>query len=155
MEQTFPIGNKDLDRLLLLRLDDRALLNTLSLATKNRLINKYLNDEEFWRIRFEQKYSSDFETVRKLNKRSRKDFSLLLIQYLDLSKENYNEAMKLAARRGHRDLVDFFISKGARDWNWAMEGAAQGGHGDLVDFFISKGVDDRLCEVQHKEAIAI
>ena len=141
-KQTFPIGNKDLDRLLLLRFDDRALLNTLSLGTKNRLINKYLNDETFWILRFEQKYPSDFETAQKLKHRLWKDFSLLLIKYLDLAKGNYNTAMKLAARGGHHDLVDFFIYKGADYWNTGMQGAAQGGHHDLVDFFIYKGAND-------------
>jgi len=43
-----------------------------------------------------------------------------------------------AAEGGHRDLVDFFISKGANDWNLAMYYAALGGHRDLVDFFKRK-----------------
>lgn len=39
-----------------------------------------------------------------------------------------------AAKEGHRDLINFFISKGVRFWHWGMEGAAQGGSRDLVDF---------------------
>lgn len=51
----------------------------------------------------------------------------------------YNEGLRRAAAAGERQLVDFFISKGACYWNWALGGAAIGGHRDLVDFFISKG----------------
>ena len=47
--------------------------------------------------------------------------------------------MKLATQGGHRNLVDFFISKGANGWNGGMFYAAEGGHQDLIDFFISKG----------------
>lgn len=113
MEQTFPTGNKDVDRMLLLRLNDRELLDTLSLATKNRLINKYLNDEEFWRIRFGQKYPNDFDTVQKMIQRSWKDFSLLLIKYLDLSKNDKDEALRLATKDDNRDFVEYFINQGA------------------------------------------
>ena len=42
---------------------------------------------------------------------------------------------------GHKDLVEFFISKGADDWNEGMQYAAIGGHKDLVEFFISKGLE--------------
>jgi len=47
--------------------------------------------------------------------------------------------MANAARGGHKDLVKFFISKGADNWNKGMYEAARGGHKDLVNFFISKG----------------
>ena len=50
--------------------------------------------------------------------------------------------MEYAAKGGHRELVDFFISKGANDWNWAMAYATKGGHQELVDLFISKGAND-------------
>ena len=53
-----------------------------------------------------------------------------------------NKGMHGAAKGGHKDLVDFFIEKGANDWNSGMRGAANGGHKDLVDFFIKKGAND-------------
>ena len=53
-----------------------------------------------------------------------------------------NEGMFDAACGGHRDIVDFFIVKGAWDWNGGMFWAAGGGHRDLVDFFIEKGATD-------------
>ena len=43
-----------------------------------------------------------------------------------------------AAKGGHQDLVDFFISKGASDWNLGLRCAAKGGHKDLIDFFKAK-----------------
>ena len=62
------------------------------------------------------------------------------------------KGMECAARYGYRDLVDFFIEKGAHQWNWAMCSAAEGGHRDLVDFFIEKGANDwnhgMVCAVE-------
>ena len=139
IEHGFPTGNKALDIFFLTQLDDKTLLNTLN---ANKSTKKYADDENLWRNRFLQRYPEDFETVQKKMKRKWKDFSLLLIKYLYLSKENYDEAMELAAKDGHRDLVDLFISKGANDWDYGMEGAAEGGHRDLVNFFISKGAND-------------
>ena len=53
--------------------------------------------------------------------------------------------MSEAAEGGHKDLVDFFISKGANYWNWGLLGAAKGGNKDLLDFFISNGANDWNC----------
>ena len=54
-----------------------------------------------------------------------------------------NQAMLNAAEGGDKDLIDFFISKGADNWwDYGMIYAALGGHKDLVDFFISKGAND-------------
>ena len=47
-----------------------------------------------------------------------------------------------AAMAGDHELVDLFISKGARDWDGALRGASNGGHRELVDLFISKGATD-------------
>lgn len=43
-----------------------------------------------------------------------------------------------AARGGHKDLVEFFISKGANNWDWGMLEADKGGHKDLIKFFRQK-----------------
>ncbi len=65
---------------------------------------------------------------------------------IELKKLNYifnvNVSMGNAARRNHKNLVDFFIKKGARDWNQGMVDATIGGHKVLVDFFIVKGAYD-------------
>lgn len=49
--------------------------------------------------------------------------------------------MKYAAKGGHKDIIDFFISQGANDWNGGMSGASYG-HNELVDFFISQGANN-------------
>ena len=136
----FPTGIKDLDILFLSGIEnDRDLLNTLN---TNRATKKYSNNESLWINRFKRKYPEDFDYVKDHKNMSWKDFSLLLIKYLDLVKGNYNTAMKLVAQGGHQDLVDFFISEGADNWDWGMQVAARGGHQELVDFFISKGARD-------------
>ena len=61
---------------------------------------------------------------------------------VSVEKDKINVGLGEAARGGHKDLVDFFISKGASWWDWGMYGAARGGHDDLVDFFISKGASN-------------
>jgi len=61
--------------------------------------------------------------------------------------------MEGAVKGGHKELVYFFIEKGACDWNRGMRAAATRGDKELVDFFIAKGADNwnRDCMVQQKE----
>ena len=54
---------------------------------------------------------------------------------------NINKKMSISAKYGDKDLVDFFITKGADDWNWGIDGAAKCGHKELVEFFIAKGAN--------------
>ena len=58
--------------------------------------------------------------------------------------DDWGEALCSASRGGHRDLVDFFISKGVNvnNWNWALHAASQGGHRDLVDHLIANGANN-------------
>ena len=35
---------------------------------------------------------------------------------------------------GLKDVVDFFVSKGAKDWEYGLFAAAKSGHKDLIDF---------------------
>ena len=54
----------------------------------------------------------------------------------------WNEVLYGAAYRGHRDLVNEFISRGDKNyrynWRMAMKYAEAGRHPDLVDFFRQK-----------------
>lgn len=60
----------------------------------------------------------------------------------------WNDGMRAAALDGQRDLVEFFISKGADDWNWGMSGATYGRQIALINFFISKGANDwNACSI--------
>ena len=54
--------------------------------------------------------------------------------------------MVYATDGGHKDLVEFFVEKGADDWDWAMEHAIRKGHEDLQKFFIKKGANGRPVE---------
>jgi hypothetical protein len=59
-----------------------------------------------------------------------------------INHESSDRCLYKASKQGHKDLVQFFIDKGANDWNWALSGASLGGHKDLVEFFINKGAND-------------
>ena len=63
----------------------------------------------------------------------------LILDYF--SNFDVNQGLSNTAKIGHKELVDYFINKGANHWNYGMFSAAQVGHKDLVDFFISKGAD--------------
>jgi hypothetical protein len=58
--------------------------------------------------------------------------------YYDGSIVGNNTAIYCAARGGHKDLVEYFISKGADNWNYGMRGAAEGGHKELEEWFKQK-----------------
>ena len=53
-----------------------------------------------------------------------------------------NDGILIASKEGHKELVNFFIGKGANCWDRAMIYATQGGHKDLVEFFIEKGANN-------------
>ena len=59
-----------------------------------------------------------------------------------LSRETANRLMLVATQMENRNLIEYFISKGADDFNHAMARAAKAGNMQLVNFFISKGADD-------------
>ena len=59
--------------------------------------------------------------------------------------------LRYAAETGNRELVDFFIGKGAHWWNGALIGASIGNHRDLIEFSIEKG--GRLGEYVIKNLI--
>jgi hypothetical protein len=132
-------------------ISDRDLLN-LCIANPSLSICR---DDNFWRERLFRKYGN----VQKSDEKTWKTFYLQLLYYMDKSDNNANKAMRLAAKGGHRDLVDLFIQRGANDWNLGMYGAAEGGHRDLVDFFIQRGATDwnsgmaRAAEGGHRDLV--
>ena len=54
---------------------------------------------------------------------------------------DWNNGMRYAAKCGHKELVDLFIKNGANNWNWGMYSAVEGGHKELVDLFIKNGAN--------------
>jgi len=125
-------GQKDPNLVILDKLDDKSLI---SFCLVNKAANELCSNDDFWRNRFIRKAGEE-SLQYKSPEKTWKQFYLQILKYWD---PNNNEAMKAAAKAGHKDVVDFFISKGSKYWQGGMEGAAEGGHKDLVDFFISKG----------------
>ena len=123
-------GKLDTDRIVADRLNNNDLLN----FCRADPFLSICNNDNFWRDRLFCKYGR----IEKSTEKSWKTFYLQIVYYF--KKSGINRAMKLAAIGGHRDIIDFFIKKGATDWNWGIIYAAKGGHRDLVDFFIQKGV---------------
>jgi len=106
-------------------------------------IQKSVNDSNF-----DHKYllNLDFEHKYLLNLGMEKAASgghRDLVQFfIEKGADNWNDGMMSAAKGGDKDLVNFFIEKGADYyWNFGMLRAARGGHRDLVQFFIEKGAD--------------
>ena len=60
----------------------------------------------------------------------------LILDYF--SEFNVNKGLIKSSKIGHKELVQFFITKGADDWNRGMIYAVDGGHRELVDFFQRK-----------------
>jgi ankyrin repeat protein len=150
-------GNKDVDRLILLKLDsDREILNVCSLDKHNKICN-----EDFFRNRIYQKYPKSipfkFSTWKK--------YYLFLIYHIDKMKElnfdftdgdagsyykilnqnNREESLITAIREGYLDLVKHFLKdvvpQKTND-NFYMIYAAQNGHKNIVDYLIERGADN-------------
>ena len=154
-------GQKDVDLFTLNKLDDRSLLSFCIVNQEaNEFCSKY--DSELWRNRFIKKYGEDAAEYKSPGK-TWKQFFLQILKYWDDSKKDkvfyINRAMADAAKGGHKDVIDFFISKGADKWDWGLQEAASGGHKDLINFFISKGSKDWYSGIEgaaeggHKDLI--
>jgi hypothetical protein len=154
---------KDVDLIILSNLDDKTLFNFCISNPKNEYLKKLCGDESFWRNRLKNNFP-EFNTEKKRNwkqtylalvyysnkyvpneamiKVSEKGDKDLVRFFIQKGANNWDWGMYVAARGGHRGLVEFFIEKDAKDWDWGMRGAARGGHRDLVQFFIEKGADN-------------
>ena len=128
-------GQIDADLLILDILDDKSLIN---FCLVNKDANRLCSIDSFWINRLVRKYGQESFQF-KSSERTWKQFYLSILKYWD---DDIDKAMVNAAKAGDKDLLNFFISKGANNWNGGMYWAARGGHKDLVDFFISKGADN-------------
>ena len=127
--------NKDIISLLVNELEDKDLFEFSKISKRG---NRISDHEHSWMNRIIRYYPKAFKLKNK--ERKWKDYYLQIVNYME--KYNLNDAMAMGAKGGHKELVEFFIEKGADEWNEGMEYAARGGHKDLVDFFISKGATD-------------
>jgi len=161
-------GYKDIDLMILSKLDDESLFSFCISNPKDYYLKKLCADESFWMNRlknnfpefklenknksrtwkqtylalvyYSNKYDSD-DAIEKLSKGGMKNIDLINF-FIQKGANNWNLGMVSAAEGGHKDLVQFFIQKGANNWNSGMVSAAEGGHKDLVQFFIQKGAKD-------------
>ena len=128
--------NKDIISLIANELEDKDLFEFTKISKRG---NRICDHEHSWMNRIIRYYPEAFKLKNKDINRKWKEYYLQIINY---NEYNVNWGMKVAAEGGHRDLVEFFITKGANFWNSGMVFAARGGHKDLVEFFIEKGAND-------------
>ncbi len=124
---------KDVDKKILMELDDKSLLE---FCKTGKYGNQLCKDEIFWKNRFINR----FGRADKNQGKSWKDFYLNMVYYLDkygkhalyhaslkgiknldlikvllLREYNVNDGLIAASREGHKNLVEFFVSRGATD----------------------------------------
>ena len=149
------IGDKDIYERITNFADDRTILSMLS-------VNKKFRDENLFKRIIQRRYPLLIEF--KQPEETWQHFFIQMTYYIHKLQEDYgipyiptkgydpreilgkeyiyDQAMKYAAKGGYKDLVEFFIQKGADNWNYGMIGAAEGGSLDLVKFFIDKGANN-------------
>jgi hypothetical protein len=124
---------KDVDKKILAELDDESLLSFCKTA---RYGNELCKDDLFWKNRF----ISRFGRAEKNPDRSWKDFYLNAVFWVNRYR---NQALARLSMKGIRniDLINFFLVRGYSP-NSGLVGAAAGGHKDLVEYFVSRGAND-------------
>lgn len=153
--QKFFSGNKDVDRLILEKLNDKDLLKTCKLG-------KYaleLCDENFFRKRLMKDYP---DSVKYKNDKSWKNYYLSTIYYVSKMKEEYNFVYKSGDPKEYWNMLNFkgyvallfeLIGKNkAKDLYeikiinypalvntaFAIHGAARNNHKDFIDYLLSQ-----------------
>lgn len=124
---------RDTDNYLLRFIDELSLKN-LCIAIPHLWIYK---DEIFWQNRMKQ----NFPEYQKTTNQSWKQSYLTLLYYEIVKNKKYsspNSKMSLAAKLGNKDVINYYISRGANKFISGMNYAAEGGHLDLVIFFENK-----------------
>ncbi len=69
---------------------------------------------------------------------------LKLLDYLiplAVDLETWEYGLLGAAQGNHKDLVDFFLSKGADNWDKSLVESVKHNQKDMIDFFISKNAN--------------
>ncbi len=128
-------GVPDVDREILLRLDDKLLFSTCR-------INKYtatLCNENFWNLRIQYIYNSDLSEYKKPNETYRDIYKELIKNGGTVQRE-----LRYAVSRGYLPIIQYLVAQGA-DINAEGDGlltwAALGGHLKIVEYLIEKGAD--------------
>ena len=124
---------KDIDKKILAELDDKSLLE---FCKTSKYGSELCRDELFWKGRFINR----FGRADKNEWRSWKDFYLNVVFYMDKYR---NQALARISMKGIRnlDIINFLLLRGYTP-NQGLIGAAAGGHKDLVEYFVSRGAND-------------
>lgn len=129
---------KNVDHEILKYLDDRSLLEFCKTSQYGKQL---CNDENFWK----QKTFSKYGIFRKNQKRTWKDFYLLIVYYMDKYNSDIDTILFNLSKRGMKniDLINFFLARGANP-NAGLDGASRKGYKDLVEYFMSRGANNIL-----------
>ena len=124
---------KDVDQKILSELDDKSLFK---FCMTHQYGSTLCKDDLFWKKRFISRYGY----ANKNEARSWKNFYMSVIYYIDKYKAG---ALYEVSKTGFKniDLINFFLVRGG-DVNMGMLGAVLGGHKNLVEYYIERGAND-------------
>ena len=141
-------GNKDTDRLILNKLDDKDLVN---FCLSNKAANNFCNqDQTFWRDRVFSRFGLPYELANKY--KGEKSWSEY---YIDLQKPRYNvledgfdrnpsTILFYGAENDRLDLVMASLYRGADIYDggdWPLRLASKNGNLDVVKYLVQNGSD--------------
>lgn len=58
---------------------------------------------------------------------------------------NFEQGFYESCKKGHQQLVDFWITRGVTNWKTGLEGAIEGDHPQLIKFFLQKISNDEIA----------
>lgn len=124
---------KDVDQKILSELDDKSLFE---FCITHKYGSALCKDDLFWKKRFISKYGHS----NKNNNRTWKNFYMTVIYYLDKYKTG---ALYEVSKTGFKniDVINFFLIREG-DVNSGMLGAVVGGQKNLVEYYIERGAND-------------
>jgi hypothetical protein len=139
-------GNKDVDLIILDKLDDRTLFYVCGMNQKDEYVNRICNDDYFWMNRLRKTYGD----VAKIQPRTWKNLYLGLVYFLDKYENTFNlneinnESENLSlpfvleiAKKNDWDVLYYFINnKRFNNIEVIVEGAAEAGNIFMVNHFI-------------------
>lgn len=113
----------------------QALLRTISIDNEDQLEMAAKNGDRLSIIR--SAYNEDWIgcCLRGASERGHKD----LIELMITKGANINYGLEGACRGGRKDIVKLMITRGAKNFDWGLQGACEGGHKDLAELMIAKG----------------
>ena len=121
-------ASKDVLTLLALELN---YIDIISLCSTSKRTNRYVcQNKNFWKNKLRKDFGFVFlsKNPQILYKELDRLFNIDKI-------ENYDEGLYKSVRIGNRELVNYFIFKGANNWKYALKGAVESRNRDLIVFF--------------------